>query len=92
MEVDVPVSTETKPKTITMFNMDSVLSEKIANDYKELKNTFEKDGIKVNLIDIDEELFNLIGITYSVISYSEAFSNNANLNGISFGDRKGSKN
>ncbi len=92
MEVEVPVSTETKPKTITMFNMDSVLSEKIANDYKELKNTFEKDGIKVNLIDIDEELFNLIGITYSVISYSEAFSNNANLNGISFGDRKGSEN
>lgn len=44
-----------------------------------------KRGIKVDYVDVDEELLVSLFPTYFVISCAEATSNNANLDGIKFG-------
>ncbi len=87
VEVVVPEIKKTKPSKITLLNFENEISSDVKSNYESLKSKFEEDGIEVVSIDINKELFDLIGVTYSVISYSEAFSNNSNLTGVSFGER-----
>lgn len=88
-EVVKPTNEVVKPKTVAFLSNTDVLSETVKKEYGALKEKFEKDGIKVNVVELDEKLLNVIDTTYMVISFSEASSNDANLNGIAFGNRAG---
>ncbi len=65
---------------------------------KELKKHFDKSidslkemGIIVDFVNFDTKLLESLYATYMVISCSEATSNDANLDGIKFGEYKGGK-
>ena len=87
LKVDKPIDEEVKPKTIAVLEheyFDSSSFSRFHNFVKEL----EADGIVVNKVKIPNEIIESIGTVYDVISYSEASSNDSNLNGVSFGNRK----
>ena len=84
--VEKPVNKVTKPKTVSYFSMSNVLSEVANKEYEESIKKIKDDGIEVREIKINKELFELIDVVYSVISFSESSSNNSNLTGIPFGN------
>ena len=86
IEVSVPENEIIKPKKVSYINFGDLISKKATAEYEKTINKFKEDGIEVQDINVDVELMNLIGVVYSVISYSESSSNNSNLNGISFGN------
>lgn len=63
---------------------DNVLKEKINDLIKNLK----LQGCTIDFVHMDEKLLEAVLPSYFVISCAEAGSNNANLDGIKFGDRK----
>lgn len=87
-EVSRPAHTPVKPKTVAMLDHLDVLSPFVREHYMGLKTKLENEGIKVNMIKLDEKLLKAIDTTYMVISFSEASSCLANLNGIAFGNRQ----
>ncbi len=88
-EVIKPTQSKAKPQTVAFLKNTDVLSEEVKAEYANLKLKLEQDGIQVNTVEIDEKLLKAIDTTYMVISFSEASSNDANLNGIAFGNRAG---
>lgn len=84
--VEKPVLNEVKPKSVAMLLNTEFLSKKINDDYENLKKTLIAEGIKINEYKLDTKLLEAINTCYMVISFSEASSNNANLNGIAFGN------
>ena len=81
-----PENISKKPKVISYLSMDDVLSETVSKEYKETIEKIKSDGIQVREIKVNKELFEMIDIVYSVISFSESSSNNSNLTGIPFGN------
>lgn len=79
-----------KPQKIGILNVHG-LEEFVDKKYKELIRKLSK-ATNVELVDINETLFKAIKPVYEIISYSEASSNLANLNGIAFGSRKDGSN
>ena len=84
--VDKPKVESIKPKTVSYFSMDDVLSGDVSKEFKSTINKIKEDGIEVRELKINKELFEMIDIVYSVISFSESSSNNSNLTGIPFGN------
>lgn len=85
-EVDRPVSNSVKPKKVAFITNNEDLKDYQIKKYAELKEKFIQEGIEVVEFTLDENLVKNIGIVYKTISYSEASSNDSNLNGISFGN------
>lgn len=79
-----------KPQKIGILNVHG-LEEFVDKKYKELISELS-NVTNVELVDINETLFKAIKPVYEIISYSEASSNLANLNGIAFGSRKDGSN
>ena len=86
-EVVLPVSKLTKPKVVSVLDINKYLSSAQKEAMEKLIATLTKDGIKVNTVKVEEELLEQISTVYDVISFSEVSTNNANLTGISFGNR-----
>ncbi|XP_023226604.1 uncharacterized protein LOC111627265 [Centruroides sculpturatus] len=63
------------------------LSPTVKKAYLALKEKLVQDGIEAEIVNLEEQIFELIDPTYEVISYSEASSNDANLAGVNFGKR-----
>lgn len=84
--VDLPTIEEIKPKRVAMLSNTELLSKKIKDDYAHLKETLSKEGVEINEYKLDTKLLEAINTCYMIISFSEASSNNANLNGIAFGN------
>lgn len=61
--------------------------EKILNDFKNQLEEFKKLGFIIEGIEFDRQLLEVLFPTYRIIACAEATSNNANLSGISFGNR-----
>lgn len=71
--------------------INSVSSKEVLDTFNNSVENLRKLGATVDYIDFDENLLNAILPTYLVISCAEATSNNANLDGIKFGLRKGNE-
>lgn len=68
--------------------MDSITDNKVLNIFNKSLDALEKCGATIEYQSIDEKLLKAIYPTYMVISCAEATSNNANLDGIKFGNRQ----
>lgn len=60
----------------------------ILKHFNEVKNKCEELGFEIEEVSLDKDLLEAIYPSYLTISCAEATSNNANLTGISFGNRK----
>ncbi|WP_027120807.1 amidase family protein [Mycoplasmopsis lipofaciens] len=81
-----------KPQSIALLNVKDNLDLTVAKEYDNLLNLLKKENVQVDLVDVQSDILNIIKPVYDIISYSEASSNLANLNGIAFGSRKEGKN
>ncbi len=68
--------------------MDSITDNKVLAIFNKSLDNLEKCGATIEYQSIDEKLLKAIYPTYMVISCAEATSNNANLDGIKFGNRQ----
>ena len=68
--------------------MDSFKDEQLKNKLNNFIELLKSRGAIINYVDFNKSLLDAIFPTYFVISCAEATSNNANLDGIKFGDRK----
>lgn len=91
-EVKIDNVQKLQPKKIGVLNVSKNLSNFVSNNFQELVGKLKTNkNIKVEVIEPQEDLLNAIKAIYDIISYSEASSNLANLNGIAFGSRKEGK-
>ncbi|MEA4115315.1 amidase family protein [Mycoplasma sp. 744] len=88
VNVDISNIKKTKPKKIAIFNVDYLSFELKIKWEKFIKDLKNIDNLETEIVDPDIDVLRAIKPTYEIISYSEASSNLANLNGIAFGNRK----
>lgn len=87
-QVTVPTLEVVKPKQVAVIkNVWSVLSPAMTEQFNSLIAKLKADGVEVVEVEVKQELLDLIGIVYSIISFSEASSNDANLTGVIYGNR-----
>ena len=86
VEVQKPINEEVKPKSVAILDVDYFNNNFEA--FNKVVKSLEDDGIAINIIKISKEILEAIPTVYDVISYSEASSNDSNLNGVAFGNRK----
>nr|WP_318029453.1 amidase family protein [Mycoplasmopsis bovis] len=86
LDVKIDNVIKAKPQKIGVLNVKG-LEKFVDEEYKKLINKLSK-STTVELVSIDEKLYKAIKPVYEIISFSEASSNLANLNGIAFGSRK----
>lgn len=91
-EVEVPTNDLIKPSKIGFIKPEGDLKDYQLEKYDELRNKLNNDGVEVIDFTLTKDEKELLLAVYEVISFSEADSNNANLNGISFGNREDGKN
>lgn len=84
------INNSLKGKKVAVINgiLNSIKDETIKADFNKTLAYLQEEGAEVDYVDIDERLLLAIYPTYIIISCAEATSNNANLDGIKFGDRK----
>ena len=68
--------------------IDSINNETVNAAFNDLCDKLANAGAEIIKVNIDEDLLKAIYPTYVVISCAESTSNNANLDGIKFGNRK----
>lgn len=68
--------------------IESIKDKNILNKFDELVKKIENNGHTIEHVSIDSKILRAIYPSYIIISSSEATSNNANLDGIKFGNRK----
>lgn len=71
--------------------IDSIEDKDILNAFEKSVEDLRKNGVQVDYVNMDENLLKAVYPAYIVISCAEATSNNANLDGIKFGDRQDGK-
>ena len=67
--------------------IESIKDKTVLASFEESINYLKKEGATVDVVEIDVNLLKSIFPTYVIISCAEATSNNANLDGIKFGNR-----
>lgn len=93
LDINIQNIQKTKPKSIAILDIDSqVLSDFVNVEYKNLINKLKNIDITIELVKPNTDLLRAVKPVYDIISYSEASSNLANLNGIAFGSRKDGNN
>jgi len=84
VKVEKPIDKAIKPKSISILDIDYFNNFK---EFSNLVNKLKEDGIVINKVKIPSKIIENIPTVYDVISYSEASSNDCNLNGVAFGNR-----
>ena len=74
-----------KPKKIT-YILTNDLEDYVKKSIDNLIVKLKKENIKVEIIEIDQDIMHALPIVYKIISFSEAASNNSNLSGLLFGN------
>ncbi|UUD37007.1 aspartyl/glutamyl-tRNA amidotransferase subunit A [Mycoplasmopsis californica] len=77
-----------KPKKIAVLDFRSHLVPYVKDALNDLTRKLKYQQISLDFVEFDTNIANSIKAVYDIISYSEASSNLANLNGIAFGNRK----
>ena len=72
--------------------IDSIKDKTVLENFKKCVDAYRNMGVMVEHVSMDENLLKAIYPAYMVISCCEATSNNANLDGIKFGNRMDGKN
>ena len=67
--------------------INSIHDKTVLDCFDKCIEAYKKNGVTVEYVSMDEDLLKAIYPTYMVISCCEATSNNANLDGIKFGNR-----
>ena len=88
VDVDKPINEIIKPKKVVILDWVGI-PEYAKNKISILEKKLKSENIEIHHKSLSHELQELIGITYSAISFSEASSNDANLAGIVFGNKNG---
>ncbi|QZE12684.1 Asp-tRNA(Asn)/Glu-tRNA(Gln) amidotransferase GatCAB subunit A [Mycoplasma sp. Ms02] len=91
-EVAIANITELKPKKVVALNLSSFVEPYVADAYEKLLDQLKSKNVEVELVSVNQDILRAIKPVYDIISYSEASSNLANLNGIAFGNRQDSNN
>lgn len=81
-----------KPKNVIALDLDEFLEDYVLDSYNKLIEKLIKNGVNVKKIKPDLTILRNIKPVYDIVSYSEASTNLANLNGIAFGERKTGEN
>ncbi len=68
--------------------VDSIKDPTILKEFDKLIEELKKEGHKVDFVSVDQSVLKAIYPAYIIISSAEATSNNANLDGVKFGNRK----
>ncbi|AXK50795.1 amidase family protein [Spiroplasma alleghenense] len=76
-----------KIKFAYLKEVHEALPKELQNQYQNFYDKLKKDKIEVKEITFGQELLDAIPPVYMMISFSEAVSQNSNLNGINFTDR-----
>ena len=71
--------------------VNSIENKDILDAFNKSVEELRNNGVQVDYVSMDENLLKAVYPAYIVISCAEATSNNANLDGIKFGDRKEGK-
>lgn len=85
-EIDKPINEIIKPESVVILDYIGT-PEYARKEIRILEEKLISEGIRVIHKEISRDLQELIGITYSAISFAEASSNDANLSGIVFGQK-----
>ena len=67
--------------------IDSITDKEVLNSFNKSLDYLKSEGATIERVDVDIKLLKAIYPTYIIISCAEATSNNANLDGIKFGNR-----
>lgn len=79
---------KTKPKNIAFFNLTKYIENSLVNtEYQKLIENLKNQNISVSILEPNVDLLKAVKPVYDIISFSEASSNLANINGIAFGNR-----
>lgn len=83
------LSNSIKGKKIAVIKgiIDSISDKEVIKSFNASLSYLQAQGAEVDVVDIDVKLLKAIYPTYIIISCAEATSNNANLDGIKFGNR-----
>ena len=83
------LSNSIKGKKIAVIKgiIDSISDKEVVKSFNASLSYLKDQGAEVDVVDIDVKLLKAIYPTYIIISCAEATSNNANLDGIKFGNR-----
>ena len=95
---DVPkyselLNSDVSGKTIGVFNNVTKLisDETLKNSFNDIVKTLKERGAIIKEINLDDNLLRSLFPTYLVIANSEASANHSNLDGLRFGNQKGSE-
>lgn len=86
-EVKIDNIIKTKPQKIAILNFENYSKDYVWNEVLNLEKMLKNQQISTKFIEINLDLMNSIKPLYDIISYAEASSNLANLNGIAFSNR-----
>ncbi|MBN4083237.1 Asp-tRNA(Asn)/Glu-tRNA(Gln) amidotransferase subunit GatA [Mycoplasma sp. CSL10137] len=87
LDIEIKEVIKTKPKKIALLNFSKFSEDYVNVSVEKLHKNLKKEGVDVDVIEPNLDILNAIKPVYKVISFSEASSNLANLNGIAFGSR-----
>lgn len=88
-DIAKPIMKKQKPFQIAILkNVMALFPLAYQKQFYDFVNKLKTLNIKIIEVDIDLDLLKALDITYSILSFSEASSNLANLNGIAFGARE----
>lgn len=91
-EKALPLNTSKKYKIAVVKEiLSSIKDEKIVSSFLSLVEKLKKEGHIVEEVSVDHNILKAMFPSYIIISSAEATSNNANLDGIKFGNRKEGK-
>ncbi|QDF64956.1 amidase family protein [Mycoplasma nasistruthionis] len=86
-EVELPVNQSLKPAKVLALDLSEFCQDFVNNAYNTVLNKLKENNIAVEVIKPNLDILRAINIVYRVVSFSEASSNLANLNGVAFGNR-----
>ncbi|MBG0730503.1 amidase family protein [Mycoplasma sp. 'Moose RK'] len=85
VDVKIEFVKKEKPKKIAILDFDFEIEPYVAKKVHEIRDILQADGVQVDTVLPNLEIFKAILPVYEIISYSEATSNLSAINGITFG-------
>ncbi|WP_036452299.1 amidase family protein [Mycoplasma buteonis] len=88
VEVNIKNIEKTKPHTVLALDFNEFVEPYVAKSFEKLIEKLRQNNIEVKLLKPNLDILRAIKPVYQIVSFSEASSNLANLNGVAFGMRQ----